>query len=76
MQDVLPLGALSEIQSPVSLASSLRILIAVSISQTGIHAHSGFGVKDFQTLGFLSEIQSPVSLASSHDGRLSFSKSF
>ena len=73
MQDVLPLGFLSEIQSPVSLASSLRLLATVSILPTGIHPHVGFGVKDVLPLGFLSEIQSPVSLASSRGGRLSFS---
>ena len=82
VQDVLPLGFLAEIQSPVSLASSLvhsfqsPVLrpkeIVVSISQTGIRALVGFGVKDVLTLGFLSEIQSPVSLASSRDGCLAF----
>ena len=118
MQDVLPLGFLAEIQSPVSLASSLRIFVvvacslfpkssssseeiilvcwepkgfgvldllplllasylrilaAVSIFQTGIHTHVGFGVKDVLTLGFAhQDIQSPVSLASSRDGRLAF----
>ena len=83
VQDVLPLGFLSEIQSPVSLASSLAHSflestsssgkMVVSISQTGIHPHVNFGVQDVLPLGFLSEIQSPVSLASSRGGRLSFS---
>ena len=73
VQDVLPLGFLAEIQSPVSLASSLRILAAVSTFQTGIRTHVGFGVKDVLTLGFPhQDIQSPVSLASSRDGRLLF----